>query len=406
MIDKIRVVELFAGVGGFRLGLEKASRKFETIWANQWEPGKKKQWAYECYVNHFGNNSNYTNEDIALMIDSVPEHDLLVGGFPCQDYSVARTNAKGINGKKGVLWWNILDIIKNSKPTFVLLENVDRLIKSPSSQSGRDFGIMLRTLNDVGYNVEWRVINAAEYGEVQRRKRIFIFAYKKEISKTLGFTNLKSVLLEKGFFINRFPILDSLNTSKVSKISIEKDYCDLFDVSDRFTSKFYNSGAMINGEVLSIEVEPKKIVSKSLGDIIEVESVNDKFFVEKSYDKFQYLKGSKKILRKKPNGDEYFYSEGSMSFPDSLLKPARTMLTSEGSVNRSTHVILDKITNRPRIITPLEAERINGFLDNWTNTGMPERFRYFCMGNALVVPLIEKIGKEILKIWKKIKNHE
>lgn len=172
----IRVVELFAGVGGFRVGLEAASPRFKTIWANQWEPGQAGQWAFKCYEQNFKKASHCVNEDIATVINSVPAHDLLVGGFPCQDYSVAHTGAQEIEGQKGVLWWSINDIIHLQHPKFVLLENVDRLLKSPASQRGRDFGIILRCLHDEGYVVEWRVINAADYGEAQRRRRTFIFA--------------------------------------------------------------------------------------------------------------------------------------------------------------------------------------------------------------------------------------
>jgi DNA (cytosine-5)-methyltransferase 1 len=89
-----------------------------------------------------------------------------------------------------------------------------------------------------------------------------------------------------------------------------------------------------------------------------------------------------------------------MSFPDDLDSPGRTMLTSEGSVNRSTHVIEDAITGNYRILTPIECERLNGFPDKWTDTGMPENFRYFCMGNALVVSLVEKMGHQLDKIFK------
>ena len=134
------VCELFAGVGGFRLGLEKSDSSWNTVWANQWEPGKKSQHAFECYTNHFGKKDNYINEDIASIDKAtIPNHNLLVGGFPCQDYSVARTGAKGMEGKKGVLWWQIRDILEVKQPKFILLENVDRLLKSPSTQRGRDF---------------------------------------------------------------------------------------------------------------------------------------------------------------------------------------------------------------------------------------------------------------------------
>ena len=181
------VVELFAGVGGFRLALER--KGFRTVWANQWEPATKLQHAYEVYTAHFG-NQDVSNEDINLVDKAkIPKHSLIVGGFPCQDYSVARTKAEGIQGKKGVLWWAIEETLKVKKPPFILLENVDRLIKSPANQRGRDFGVILKSLDQLGYMLEWRVINAADYGFPQRRRRVFLFgshkstSYYKKISK-------------------------------------------------------------------------------------------------------------------------------------------------------------------------------------------------------------------------------
>lgn len=401
-LKKIKVVELFAGVGGFRLGFERTSKLFKTIWANQWEPNKTKQWAFDCYTKHFGNSDNHVNEDIANVIDQVPEHDLLVGGFPCQDYSVARTKAEGIKGKKGVLWWSILKIIQKRHPNFILLENVDRLIKSPANQRGRDFGIMLKSLDNEGYNVEWRIIDASDYGFVQRRKRVFIFAYKKELTQIINKEqNQENILIKDGFFASEF--LVESQCKKTNKSDILKNYSNLVDVSNNFSFSFYNSGSMINGNILTLDLVAKSTKKPSfLKDVIEKEEVDSKFFINDNYQKFSYLKGAKKIERTKPNGKKYTYSEGTMIFPDDLNKPARTMLTSEGSVNRSTHVIEDYVTKNLRILTPLETERINGFDDNWTNTGMPERFRYFCMGNALIVPVIEKIAKQILKTWNKV----
>lgn len=405
---EIRVVELFAGVGGFRLGLEKSSEKFKTIWANQWEPNKKTQHAFDCYVTNFGKNPNYINEDISLVKNLVPDHDLLVGGFPCQDYSVARTGAKGMEGKKGVLWWHINDIIADKKPSFVLLENVDRLLKSPTTQRGRDFGVILRCLNDLDYAVEWRVINAADYGQVQKRRRTFIFAYNKnqKLYKKINecaASNESEVYFDwiskSGFFANAFPVEPEHNIKKIASGFIGKsEFPDLVEFSSKFASPFYNSGIMINGNFYTEELKPIFIEHTPLSSVQIKEEVDQKYFLNGSLDKWIYLKNSKKIPRVKPNGEEYFYSEGSMSFPDSLDLPARTMLTSESSVNRSTHVIEDFVTKKLRLLTPVEAERINGFPDNWTNTGMPEKFRYFTMGNALVVPLITKMGEQILNI--------
>lgn len=397
--NKIRVVELFAGVGGFRLGLERCSDIFETIWANQWEPGRKSQYAYECYKQNFGDKHNCINEDIALVKQYVPEHDLLVGGFPCQDYSVARTGAKGIQGKKGALWWEIRDVIESKKPKYVLLENVDRLLKSPAAQRGRDFGIILRCLSDLGYSIEWRVINAAEYGCAQRRRRTFIFA----CHNTTNFYNYllnnnKTELLTKnGFFAKEFRVE---NTDTVINVySIDNSlYPTLAEVSDKFSACLKNSGICVNGIIYTTELTPILQEPKTINDICECGIVDKRFFLNGSTEKWQYLKGSKREERRKPNGEIYYYTEGSMAFPDRMDLPSRTMLTSESSLNRSTHVIIDKLTKHLRLLTPIECERLNGFTDDWTNTGMPEKFRYFVMGNALVVHLIQRMGMRILEI--------
>lgn len=399
---EIKVVELFAGVGGFRLGLERSSDRYETVWANQWEPGRISQYAFDCYQINFGSKSNCVNQDIAKVKSQVPEHQLLVGGFPCQDYSVARTGAKGINGKKGALWWDIVYIIEQNKPKYILLENVDRLLKSPTAQRGRDFGIILRGLSDLGYTIEWRVINAAEYGCAQRRRRTFIFAIHNSTSfyKKLLNTSKFNILTESGFFASEFKIdknIISENQVNICNISCKK-YSSLADVSNKFEMTFNNTGICIDGKIYTIETKPIYQNPITLKDICIKTEVDKKYFLNGSLEKWKYLKGAKREPRVKPNGVEYFYTEGSMSFPDNMNLPSRTMLTSESSLNRSTHVITDFTTDDLRLLTPIECERLNGFPDDWTNTGMPEKFRYFVMGNALVVPLIERMGSRLLNI--------
>ena len=405
---KIRVVELFAGVGGFRLGLESASELFETIWANQWEPGRKSQYAYDCYTKNFGENHNCINEDIALVKDQIPEHDLLVGGFPCQDYSVARTGAKGIQGKKGALWWDIRDIVETMIPKYILLENVDRLLKSPAKQRGRDFGIILRCLSDLGYAIEWRVINAAEYGCAQRRRRTFIFAVHEstDFYNHLVNENKFNIITKNGFFAREFLVdKENLSMNNMEIYTISQDKYKTLDVfSDKFVAKFSNSGVCVNGKAYTMETTPIMQTPKTLNEICENGHVDKRFFLNGNTDKWKYLKGAKREERRRPNGEIYYYTEGSMSFPDRMDMPSRTMLTSESSLNRSTHVIVDKQTGSLRLLTPLECERLNGFKDGWTDTGMPEKFRYFVMGNALVVPLIKRMGCRLLQINSKFLN--
>ena len=394
------VCELFAGVGGFHLGLSKASADWEVLWANQWEPSRKVQHAFECYAKHFP-KTNAVNEDIALVNENpeafgLPKYNLLVGGFPCQDYSVAATKSKGIEGKKGVLWWEIRKFLERDMPPFVLLENVDRLLKSPAKQRGRDFGVMLTCFRDLGYNVEWRVINAADYGFSQRRRRVFIFAYKHDTNYcervTQGLENegfMEAYIKENGFFAEPFPI-----ETEDEKVLNQ----DILEVSNHFSFGFQEAGTLINDRIYTTRYTPQSQEPVTLGEILQ-KDVSEEFYLGEELDRWTYMKGAKAEPRTTKEGFEYIYREGAVGFPDNLELPARTMLTSEASVNRSTHVVKDPQTNRLRVLTPVECERLNGFDDEWTNTGMTQKFRYFCMGNALVVGLIERMGRKLDRIF-------
>ena len=404
------VIELFAGVGGFRVGLNNITKidkkghaeengPFTFVWANQWEPSTKTQHAFDCYNLRFPSKDN-SNVDISKIDKTtIPNHTLLTGGFPCQDYSVAHTLSKahGIEGKKGVLWWQINDILKAKKPPFVLLENVDRLVKSPAKQRGRDFGIMLRCLSEQGYAMEWRIINAADYGHPQRRRRIFIFAYHES---TKYYQQMKSIIpyeiiASNGLFSKQFPI-EEFKEQSIKEYNFKKGYKDLVSVSDKFQASFENAGYMIGDKVFTAKVKPILSKPMTLSKIVEKNGVDKHYFLsDNECKKYEYLRGSKKIPRKDKNGFEYMYSEGAMSPYDILSLPARTMLTSEGTTNRSTHIIKDPKEKKLRILTPVECERINQFPDNWTNTGMPEKRRYFMMGNALVCGIIKKLGESI-----------
>lgn len=391
------ICELFAGVGGFRLGFDRLESGWKTTWFSQWEPGARTQWAHNCYVQHFGdspdlNNEFHTGEDISTMDKrAIPDHTLLVGGFPCQDYSVAHTLASshGIEGKKGVLWWQIRDTIIAKKPPFCIFENVDRLLRSPAKQRGRDFGVILACLAEEGYSVEWRVVNAAQYGAAQRRRRTFIFAYKDNTvyGRKMSKISAESVIEAKGLMAKAFPVQ---NMGQIAETIVGGD---IVDVSDNFAFLFENAGYMHNGRIHTskvIEMEEKAIL---LGEILQ-KNVDEKYYIQSDKKaKWVYLKGAKKIPRTSANGHEYVFSEGPVAFPDPWDRPGRTMLTSESTLNRSTHVVADPGTGELRLLTPVEAERLQGFDDDWTNTGMPDRMRYFCMGNALVVPMITRMGR-------------
>lgn len=415
MSDKIKVVELFAGVGGFRLGLEGWENKsatsnysknlnsnYKVVWSNQWEPSTKVQHASSVYENKWGIN-NHSNEDIAQVeVNDIPNHDLLVGGFPCQDYSVATTlkNSKGLIGKKGVLWWSIHKILsdKKNKTKFLFLENVDRLLISPSGQRGRDFAIILQSLNQLDYIVEWRVINAAEYGLPQRRRRVFILAYHKssEIYKKIKKSGAIDWILDSGTISDAFPVeIDNEKSFKTFELE-----GDIVEISNDFNKNgidqsFENTGVMIEGKITTIKTKPNYNGSYTImEDIILKDNIDPEYYIsDTDLEKWKYLKGAKSSTKINSQGFEYKYSEGGMSFPDHLDKPSRTIITGEGgkSPSRFKHVI--QTENGFRRLTPIELERLNMFPDYHTQlNGVTDTKRAFFMGNALVVGVIEKIG--------------
>lgn len=407
MSKDIKVVELFAGVGGFRIGLERASENFKTIWNNQWEPSTKKQDASIIYQEKFG-TEGHCNKDINLVsTNEIPNHDLLVGGFPCQDYSVAAllSRSGGIEGKKGVLWWQIYRILNEkgeNKPNYLILENVDRLINSPSSQRGRDFAIILSSLSDLGYIVEWRIINAAEYGFPQRRKRTYIVAYQKNslIGKEILDKNIEASLYN-GIMAQSFPYV-------MHKTNIERKFIiegNIKEVSDNFNKNskntiFEDTGIVIDRQVYTLKTESVYNGKyTTLGDIlINDDDVPCEFFIkDEDVEKWEYAKGPKKFNRISKEGFEYVYSEGGMAFPDFLNRASRTIITGEGGAapSRFKHIIKTQ-NGRYRRLTPIELERLNMFPDNHTkHNNVSDIKRAFLMGNALVCGIVTKIGETL-----------
>ncbi|WP_293837242.1 DNA (cytosine-5-)-methyltransferase [uncultured Parolsenella sp.] len=425
MSKEIKVAELFAGVGGFRLGLDgyhdsahpefdmPSAGPFKTIWANQWEPpgSKARQFAARCYESHFGEDS-VVNEDINRVLDQaergeidIPTIDMVVGGFPCQDYSVARplSQAHGIEGKKGVLWWDIYRFLKlqndrsEDAARYCLFENVDRLLKSPASQRGRDFAIILSCLAERGYSVEWRVVNSAEYGFPQRRKRVYIFA-ERNADWTI------ETRLQNGVMSRAFP-MEAPGEENIREVFVPEDP---YDASENFnlagkTSPFMDAGIMVGHRVLTCPViEKYDGARKTLGDVlIPLDEVPEEFFIEpEQLPKWEYLKGSKREERtNKKTGFTYWYSEGQMAFPDATNRPSRTILTGEGGrgASRFKHVIKCE-DGRYRRLVPDELDQLQGFPRGWTNTGMTDGNRAFCMGNALVTGIPHLIGKAICEL--------
>ncbi len=446
MSDKIEVVELFAGVGGFRLGLEGFNGKsassgykqdlvsrYEVVWSNQWEPGASRQTASDIYKYHWGSLGHY-NDNIHQIAMSeslgIPPHDLLVGGFPCQDYSVANTlrNAGGIKGKKGVLWWDIhrllerLYVDEDTPTKYLMLENVDRLLNSPVKQRGRDFAIMLGSLADLGYIIEWRVINAADYVMPQRRRRVFILAYHKstELGKAAESANPGAWMAVDGVIAKAFPVTLPSRPEIFHKEEINGNSHEItvnFNTGySRDRSPFLNAGIMIGRTAYTKQLVPKTLTEDERETIAlrnyldQTADIND-FLVDEEIvlDKekgWAFHKGPKTKKRKDPvSGYEYMWSEGGMSLTDNLDKPARTIITSEGgnSPSRSKHLIQLE-DGRYRRLMPIELERVSMFPDDHTKYALHSEIgkyevtgpsRAFFIGNALVAGVVERLGKAL-----------
>lgn len=402
---RVRVVELFAGVGGFRIGLEGASDAYETIWNNQWEPSTVHQDASLVYRARFG-TKGHSNQDInTVKTEDIPDHDLLVGGFPCQDYSVAASLSRsgGIEGKKGVLWWQIYRILEekgDNRPNYLFFENVDRLLCSPAKQRGRDFAIILASLADLGYTVEWRVVNAAEYGMPQRRRRTYIVGYRFDSVVCNKVEDMEKWVLYDGVMAKAFPF--RAKEGSECRFEIKGS---IKHVSDRFNkeqkeSPFCDAGIMRDRQVYTTDIIPvyEGTFMTLGGNVVNENLVPEEFFIStEELPKWEYEKGAKKIERTSKDGYTYTFSEGGMAFPDSLEKPSRTIITGEGgsAASRFKHVIKTP-SGRYRRLLPLELERLNMFPDNHTcHPEVSDGRRAFLMGNALVCGVVQQVGRSL-----------
>ncbi|MGF6770640.1 DNA (cytosine-5)-methyltransferase 1 [Paraburkholderia sp. GAS199] len=431
----LKVTELFAGVGGFRLGLESIHGKpFEVTLSNQFEPARKVQHASNIYDARW-RDGKHINEDIFAVLasetgrqtirDAAP--DLLVGGFPCQDYSVAKplSQSKGLVGKKGVLWWSIAELLQqrnaDGEPVkYLLLENVDRLITSPATCKGRDFAVILATLASLGYAAEWRVINAADYGYPQRRRRVFLVAYHRStavyralranVADATDCSWFSRTVINSAFpAVARNPLDGAMPALHISN--------EPFDEQLRYRplsngkSQFSNCGVMFDGDVRTLAVDTPSIsdfteytghaAPLTLGDIVRNSGpVPSSFYVRPEDEERWYgAKGAKNVPRVK-NGFTYNYSEGAMPCPDPLDRPSRTIITSEGGTTptRTKHIIREP-GGLLRRLTPEELEALNGFPGGHTAIpGVSDATRAMLMGNALVVPLVTRIGEALHKV--------
>ena len=166
MRGPIKYFSMFSGIGGFEYGMEQSDYEFECVGYSEID-----KYARSIYERHYPNHINYGD---ATRIDTstLPDFDLLVGGFPCQAFSVAGKR-RGFDDTRGTLFFEIARVLKDKRPNYFLLENVKGLL---SHDKGRTFKTMLGVLADLGYYVQWEILNSKDWVP-QNRERIFIKGY-------------------------------------------------------------------------------------------------------------------------------------------------------------------------------------------------------------------------------------
>ena len=416
----LNVASMFSGIGSMRLAFENDCLGFDAdagwlweprvspwsfCWSNQWEPPVREdrnvQHAYDIYTRRFG-LAGAVNADIVQYLDypdfydvSFPDSiDLLVAGFPCQDYSIVNVGRGGIEGKKGVLWWQIYRVLSERSPRMFLFENVDNLIFSPNaSHRGRDFAIMLSSLRSLGYSLEWRVVNSADCGVPQARNRIFIFGSLDDL-----WSGDRKFVLDSAFpGINIFDGFLDLPE-------------DLVEITESFKHRFSRMGRLVDGRVELWRFEPEQVDHMPLSDVLQGLSVVASRFPHcvvkpEKIDFDSPVKGTWNYAKSVSSLD----GSGPMAFPDPVDRPSRTLTTKCGEVSpmRETMLIfqpldgldeslfsrgkyqpldVDGVPMLFRTLSPVELERVMTFPDDWTLNGrlseIPRSYRAFVLGNS------------------------
>ena len=317
---------MFAGIGGFDLGLTRAG--WQCVWANEWN-----KYACQIYKKNFGEKELYEGDIRDLSTDKIPDIDLLVGGFPCQSFSIAGKR-KGTNESRGTLFAQIVRVASAKRPKLLLLENVKGLL---SSDDGGDFAKIIRVLGNLGYLLEWQVLNSKYFGVPQNRERVFIVGH-------LGEKCTRQI----------FPIRQVGGSD-------DRTYKETQSVRSRIrnASSLNCSGSGVERNLIAHTISQRyyKDGSENLLDIRPCLTP----------DRLQVRQQGRRF---KENGEDMFTLTG-----------------------QDIHGV--SIGNKLRRLTPLECERLQGFPDGWTSC-VSDVQRYKCLGNAVTVNVIEFLGQLLL----------
>ena len=360
---KLRAVELFAGIGGFRIASDNIG--IQTVWAN--DINKK---AVAVYRSRYGDNSVVLG-DINDLIDVVPEHDILTGGFPCQPFSRAGKKM-GIDDYRGTLFESIVKILEARHPQYFFLENVNSLL---FLDNGRHFRTILFALSELGYKIEWRVFNAVAFGLPQQRLRVLI-------------TGCRNVDANETFLVTQAE-LATLSENCCAKISDSRNWREI--VSSR--GKFPQWGMALNSKFTAFDFAPPQGIKseRKLKDILQREVATEFDFTENTLKRIE----QSEFIDKFYNGVHILYNQGHGA------RMGYTIFGTDGvaptlTASASRHYERYEIDGRYRRLTNIEYARLQGFPDDYCNA-VSVYDQYKLYGNAVPPLIVEYVMRRVLE---------
>ncbi len=358
----IKAVELFAGIGGFRLACDQLGIK--TIWANDMDENASK-----IYQKNF-NSGTFVQDDIKKQLDSIPNHQLLTAGLPCQPFSSAGKK-KGISDPRGTLFESLVQILKTHSPTFFVLENVKRLL---SMDKGQHFATILNRLSSLDYLIEWRLLNAIDFGLPQHRERIIIVGSKNHVHP-------------KSFLCSHRDI-SVISKNQLNQIACVDRWANIIKHED----KFPNWGLSYHNQFIGDHLTTFSAAQKSvlLKEIIQ-KKVDPAF--DFTRETLTRLKSSQRVERYY-NGVEIVYNQkggARMGYTIFGINGVAPTLTS----STSRHYERYQIGSQYRRLTPIEYARIQGFPDNHCE-GVSVYDQYALYGNAVPPPMVKWVMNRLI----------
>jgi len=378
-MGSVRFIELFAGIGGFRLGLEKAG-KFECVYANEFD-----KYAAQIYEKNFGEKPD-TRDIREVSSEEIPDHELLTAGFPCQSFSVAGKRG-GFADTRGTLFFEIARILRDKRPNYFLLENVKGLL---SHESGKTFQTIIGVLTDIGYDLQWEVLNSKGFGVPQNRERVFIIGHLRTLPRPkvfpIGRTNQKALEYITGGGINKWlkgGKNQSRNNSQGQRV---------YATSGVATTQSAQGGGWGAKTGLYTIGMSRKHSRMRDGDFCTLDANYYKGLANQERPAVA-VAWSKSHRTGKSESDRKRKNYGEI---EERLKIGEfnTINTGEGGKSQSTQNFVSCAVGIRRL-TPTECARLQGFPDDW-HGGVSDARAYKAYGNAVTVNVVEEIGKVLL----------